>query len=149
MNTSLAPFKQVLRKLCLFNPSQSREPLPGHCCFRALSRNNAALKMPYLLAHTSNEVFLSIWEFACHELHIAHGLTLMTPSPRGWEAFPTPGALTYTRIIWASSPLAPQVSGVTLGSPLCPWCFGQFFGEVHDKAASIEENFHPFYYPSL
>jgi hypothetical protein len=36
MNTSLAPFGQVLRKLCLFKPSQSWEPpqaiaVPGHC----------------------------------------------------------------------------------------------------------------------
>src|ERR1700684_2358096 len=47
----------------------------------------------------------------------------MTPSLRGWEAFPTPGALT---------PPAPQVPGVTPGSPLCPWCFGHPFGEVRD-----------------
>ena len=59
-----------------------------------------------------------------HELRIAHGLTLMPPSLRGWEAFPTPGALTHTRITWALSPTAPQVPGVTPGSPLCPWCFG-------------------------
>jgi len=48
----------------------------------------------------------------------------MTPSPCRWEAFPTPGALTHTRIIWAFSPPVPQVPGVTPGSPLCPWCFG-------------------------
>jgi hypothetical protein len=71
-----------------------------------------------------NEVFLSILESSRHELRIAHGITLMTPSPRGWEAFPTPGALTHTRITWAFSPPAPQVMGVTPGSPLCPWCFG-------------------------
>jgi hypothetical protein len=70
---------------------------------------------------------LSILESLRHELHIAHGLTLMTPSPRGWEAFPTPGALTRTRITWAFSPPAPQVPGVTPGSPLCPWCFGHPF----------------------
>ena len=35
-----------------------------------------------------------------------------------------PGALTHTRITWALSPTAPQVPGVTPGSPLCPWCFG-------------------------
>jgi hypothetical protein len=67
---------------------------------------------------------LSILEFSRHELHIAHGLTLMTPSLRGWEAFPMPGALAHTRITWAFSPPAPQVPGVTPGSPLCPWCFG-------------------------
>jgi hypothetical protein len=70
---------------------------------------------------------LSILESSRHELRIAHGLTLMTPSLRGWEAFPTPGALTHTRITWASSPPAPQVPGVTPGSPLCPWCFGHPF----------------------
>ena len=35
-----------------------------------------------------------------------------------------PGALTHTRITWALSPMAPQVPGVTPGSPLCPWCCG-------------------------
>jgi hypothetical protein len=78
-------------------------------------------------------VFLSILESSRHELRIAHGLTLMTPSLRGWEAFPTPGALTYTRITWAFSSPAPQVPGVTPGSPLCPWCFGHPFGEVRDS----------------
>ena len=75
---------------------------------------------------------MSILESSRHELRIAHGLTLMTPSPHGWEAFPTPGALTHTRITWALSPPAPQVPGVTPGSPLCPWCFGHPFGEVHN-----------------
>jgi hypothetical protein len=70
---------------------------------------------------------LSILESSRHELRIAHGLTLMTPSLRGWEAFPTPGALTHTSISWAFSPPAPQVPGVTPGSPLCPWCFGHSF----------------------
>ena len=76
---------------------------------------------------------MSILESSRHELRIAHGLTLMTPSLRGWEAFPTPGALTHTSITWAFSPPAPQVPGVTLGSPLCPWCFGHPFGEVRDR----------------
>ena len=35
-----------------------------------------------------------------------------------------PGTLTHTRITWALSPMVPQVPGVTLGSPLCPWCCG-------------------------
>ena len=128
MDTSLAPFGQVLRKLCLFKALQSREPLPGHRCSRALSPDIAPLKSAYLLAH----MFLSILESSRHELRIAHGLTLMTPSIRGWEAFPTPGALTHTRITWALSPPAPQVPGVTPGSPLCPWFFGYPFGEVRD-----------------
>ena len=32
-----------------------------------------------------------------------------------------PGALTHTRITWALSPMVPQVLGVTMKSPLCPW----------------------------
>ena len=67
---------------------------------------------------------LSILEFTCHKLLIADGLTLVPPSLRGWEVFPTPGTLTHTRITWALSPMVPQVLGVTPGSPLCPWCFG-------------------------
>ena len=67
---------------------------------------------------------LSIPKFPRHELRIAHGLSLVHPRLRGWEAFPTPRALAHTRITWALSPLAPQVPGVTPGSLLCPWCFG-------------------------
>ena len=63
-------------------------------------------------------MFLRILKSSCHELHIAHGLILMTPSSRGWEAFPTLRALTHFRITWAFSPSAPQVPGVTPG-PLC------------------------------
>jgi hypothetical protein len=42
----------------------------------------------------------------------------------GWKVLPTPGALIHIRITWALSPTAPQVTGVTLGSSLYPWCFG-------------------------
>src|ERR1700737_401819 len=124
MNSSLASFGQVLRKLCLFEPLQSRESLPGtavpgRCPGTAPHSNghNSYLTPPL-------EVILSILESPRHELRIAYGLTLMPPSLCGWEAFPTPGALTHTRITWALSPTAPQVPGVTPGSPLCPWCFG-------------------------
>ena len=65
-------------------------------------------------SHPLIEVFLSILEFTRHKLLIVDSLILVPPSLRGWQAFPTPRAL---------SPTAPQVSGVTLGSPLCPWCF--------------------------
>ena len=67
---------------------------------------------------------LSILESTRHKLRIAYGLTLVTPSLRGWEAFPTLGALIHIMIVWALSPTALQVSGVNLGSSLCPWCFG-------------------------
>jgi hypothetical protein len=92
IHTFLGPFGQVLRKLCLFEPSQSREPLPRHCCSRALSRDNAPLKLGYIsLLTPPNEVFLSILEFSRHELCIAHGFTLTILSPLRWEAFPTVG----------------------------------------------------------
>ena len=38
----------------------------------------------------------------------------------------------HTSIMWAFSPMAPQVPGVTSGSPLCPWCLGTPYGEVRD-----------------
>ena len=60
----------------------------------------------------------------CHNLCIAHGLTLVTSNLNGWEAFPMPRALTHTKITWALSPTPAQVSGVTRRSPLYPWCFG-------------------------
>jgi hypothetical protein len=119
MDSSLAAFEQILWKLCLFKPRQSWEPLPGHYCSKALFRDNGPLKLTL-----SIEVFLSILEFACHKLRIAHSFTLVTPSLREWEAFRTLGALTYTRITWAPSPMVPQASGVTLVSPLYSWCYG-------------------------
>ena len=53
MDTSLAPFGQVSRKLCMFKPPQSREPRPGHSNFKAMSRDSGPLKLSYLQAHTS------------------------------------------------------------------------------------------------
>ena len=63
------------------------------------------------------EVLLSIQEFGRHKLLIAHGLTFMTPSLRGWEAFSTPEALIHIKITWALSPMVPQVLGGTWGPP--------------------------------
>ena len=80
---------------------------------------------------------MSIIESSRHELRIAHGLTLMTPSPRGWEAFPTPGALTHTKITWAFSPPWLQVPGVTPGFPLCPWCFGHSLWNCAQHSPSL------------
>ena len=87
--------------------------------------------MPHSNCHISEltppiKVFLSILEPARHKLRITYSLTLMTSNLHGWEAFPTPGALTHTRIIWALSPTASQVPGVNPRSPLCPRCFGYF-----------------------
>src|ERR1700737_1792034 len=37
---------------------------------------------------------------------------------------PRPSSTLGSLTAWALSPTAPQVSGVTPGSPLCPWCYG-------------------------
>ena len=66
---------------------------------------------------------MRVLESPFHKLHIAYGLTLVTPTLRGCKAFPTPGPLAHTRITWALSPTAPQVSGVTPRFPLCPRYF--------------------------
>jgi hypothetical protein len=60
----------------------------------------------------------------------------MTPSLCGWEAFPTPGALTHTWITWAFSPPAPQVPGITPGSPCAHGVSGIHYGEVRDRLRS-------------
>jgi hypothetical protein len=85
---------------------------------------------PHSICHISEltppiKVFLSILKHARHKLCRAYGFTLVTPNLFGWEAFPTPRALTHTRITWVLSPTAAQVSGDTLGCPLCMWCFGR------------------------
>ena len=117
----------------MFKPWQSREPIQGHCCTGHCPRT-----MPHSNCHITQltppiEVFLSILESACHKLCIAHGLTLVTPSLCGWEAFPMPKARTHTRITWALSTTAPQVMGVTLG---CPRCFG------HSSWRGAQQGFH-------
>jgi hypothetical protein len=86
-------------------------------------------KMPHSNCHISLltlpiEVFFSILESSRQKLRTTYGLIFMTLNPRGLKAFPTPRALIHTRITWAFSPSAPQILGVTLGSPLCPRCFG-------------------------
>ena len=121
MHTSLALFRQILRNLCLFNPLQSCEPFMGHCYSRRCSATAPHLKCHISKRTSPLEVFLSILKSSRLELHTILGLTLMVPSPHGWEAFPTPGALTHSRITWACSLLVPQVPGITPGSPLCPW----------------------------
>ena len=140
MDTSLTSFRKILRKLWLLKPWQSREPLLGHCCPRAL---------PHSICHISYltppiEVFLSILESACHKLHIAYGFILLIPSLHGWEAFPTLEALTYTRIIWALSPIAPQIPGVIPGSPYAHGILGIPYGEVCNTMSLTF--FHLFWY---
>ena len=53
-----------------------------------------------------------------------------------------PGALIYTMITWAISPMAPQVLGITLGSPLCPCCCNTPHGEVRNKKLFVEFEVH-------
>ena len=72
-------------------------------------------------------------ESSRHELRIAHGLTLVTSSLRGWEVFLTPRALMHTRITWALSPTVPQVSGVTPGPPCAHDVWDIPHGDVHDN----------------
>ena len=94
MESSLAPFGQVFRHLCLIESWQSRESLPGTavpgCCLGTALHLNC--HNSYLTPRI--EVILSIIELLHHELSKTHGLTFVTPSLHGWEAFPTPGALT-------------------------------------------------------
>ena len=80
------------------------------------------------------EVFLSILNFGHHKLLIAHGLTRVTPSLRGWEAFSTLGSLTHTRITYAPSPTVPQIPGVTPGPPCVHGVSGIPHGEVRNNA---------------
>ena len=124
MHLLIAPLRQLLRKLWLFLPRQSWAPLPGKHCPRAVSLGIAPLKLPNLLAHTSNRGVLSTLKCGRYKLLKAHGLTLVTPNLRGWEAFSMLWAFIYTSIIWALSPMASQVLSVTPGSPLYPWCCG-------------------------
>ena len=81
---------------------------------------------PHLNCHISQLIppigeFLSILEFGRHRLYNAHGLTLVTPSLCGQKMFLTHMALIHIRITWALSPIAQQIMGATMGSPLCPW----------------------------
>jgi hypothetical protein len=54
-----------------------------------------------------------------------------------------PAALTHTRITWSLSPMAPQVPGVTPGSPLRPWCWGHSLwrGARHASSLWVLEHF--------
>ena len=63
----------------------------------------------------------------------------MSASLRGWEAFSTAGALTHFRITWALSPMAPQLSGVTLGSPFAHGVADTPHGEVRNITIHMVE----------
>ena len=77
------------------------------------------------------EVFLNILESLTHELRIAHGLTLVTPSLRAWEALSTPRALTLRSL--GPSHQRHHKSQVSLWGPPCALgVLGSPYGEVCD-----------------
>ena len=119
----LASLEQKLRKLSLFKPWQSREPLHDiivlGCCLRITPNSNCHISKLISLI----EVFLSILESSCNKLRIPCGLTLVIPSLHGWEALSTLGALTHTGITWALTNNA-TMPDVISRLPLYPWCFG-------------------------
>ena len=115
------PIEAKIKEFIFVQTSVAMKAIPRPLQFQGATRDIAPLKLSNIQAHTSIEVFLSIPKSSLHDLRVAHSLTLMTPSLRGWEAFPTHVALTHTMIIWAFPPTAPQVSGVIPGSSLCPW----------------------------
>ena len=80
------------------------------------------------------EVFLTILEFTCYELLIAYGFIFIPLSLHGWEAFPTPGALTHTKITVGPSHQWRHKSWVSLHGPPCVYgVLGTPHGEVRDK----------------
>jgi hypothetical protein len=79
MDTLFAPFRQVLTKLCLLTPPQTRKPFPGQCCLGRVGRHHST---QILISHP-NGLFFSILEFIRHDLRTTHGFTLVTPSLRG------------------------------------------------------------------
>ena len=85
---------------------------------RPLLYQGAPLKLPYRLLTPPTRVFSSILKSPRQKLHIANGLTLVTPNLQGWEAFPMPGALTHTRSLGLSHQRRHK-SQVSLWGPLC------------------------------
>jgi hypothetical protein len=94
MDTSLVPFGQVLRTLCLFKHwSHYHATVVLGRCPGTTPHSNCHISQ---LTHPI-EVFLIILELACHKLCIPYGI-LITHSSRGWEAFATPGAIIHTSL---------------------------------------------------
>lgn len=75
------------------------------CCSQRSLQPSSRLFLPWL----------------CNAPLIAHGLTLVTRSLRGWKVFSMPGAPTHTGFTWALSPMALQFR-VSLWGP--PWAHG-------------------------
>ena len=99
---------------------------------KAMSQDNAPLKLSNILAYTSNWGVFELPRIPRHKQHIAHALMFVTLSLSGWEAFPMPRALIHTRITWALSPTTPQVLSVPPGSYLCHGVVSIPYGEVRD-----------------
>ena len=82
---------------------------------------------------------MSIIEFACHELRIAHGQTLVIPSLCEWKAFPMSGDLSHTMITWALSPTTSQVPGVIPESPCVHGVYGLGMHDSNDVTSSTND----------
>lgn len=75
-------------------------------------------------------MFLIIIDIERHEVHIAFGLTLMILIFHIHEVFPTPEALTHTRITWTLSSMAQP--GITHGSHSVHGVPDIHHGEMHN-----------------
>jgi hypothetical protein len=106
---------------------------------RVLSRDNVPLKVPYLLAHTSELMALPSWPYP----HDSYGLMthMALPSwlvvPMGGRCFKCPRPSPTLGSLGPISPMAPQVPGVTPGSPLRPWCWGHSLWRGARHASSL------------
>ena len=100
-----------------------------------LSRDNAPLKLPCLLAHTSDWGVLEHSRILTPWARHSSWPYLVTPNLHVWEAFPMPEVLIHIKITWALSPMVPQVPGVTSGSSWCPLCFKLSLCEMHNTKA--------------
>ena len=64
----------------------------------------------------------------------SNGLLFVILSLHGWEVFPMPGALSHTRIIWASHQWRHKSRVSFLGPPCAHGVWGIPYGEVCNKA---------------
>ena len=132
-DTLHSPLRQVLRKLCMIKPPQSREPLQAtavpRCCSETRPHSNYHIfELTPLI-----KVFLSILKSSHHGLCIAHGLALMTPSLRGWEAFQCPEP---SPTLGSFGPSHQQHHKLRMSLPGPPWVHGVLgipYREVHDS----------------
>jgi hypothetical protein len=114
-----------LRKLWLFEPWHNRAPFLGHYYSWALSKGIAPIQIG--ISPTSHLRLRCSWVFY-NPGALFYSKLMALPSWLfsfcRWEAFPMLRVLIHARITWRFSPMAPQVPGVTLRFPSCPWWFG-------------------------